>query len=174
VAKSSIDAPRVSAPLPTAADTPARLMVSGEHFEIETRRRIEIVDLTDRLVACVQGPAGRPGLHEGTLSLWSLHTTCGLFVNEAQPALLDDIRRFIEELAARDRYYRHNDPAHSDCDRRNADAHLRALVLGHALTLQVSGGQLVLGRWQRVLLAELDGPRTRAFRVQLMGLAHHG
>jgi secondary thiamine-phosphate synthase enzyme len=64
----------------------------------------------------------------------------------------------------------HNDPEHSDCDRGNADAHLRAMLLGHSVTLQVSGGEVVLGQWQRVLVAELDGPRSRSLRVQIMGL----
>jgi secondary thiamine-phosphate synthase enzyme len=52
----------------------------------------------------------------------------------------------------------------------NADAHLRAMLLGHSLTLQISGGDVVLGTWQRVLAAEMDGPRTRTVRVQLMGI----
>ena len=52
-----------------------------------------------------------------------------------------------------------------DCDRFNADAHLRAMLLGHSLSLQVSGAKLVLGQWQRVLVAELDGPRARTLRV---------
>ena len=76
----------------------------------------------------------------------------------------------VEEIVARDRYYRHNDPEHSDCDRMNADSHLRALLLGHSLTLQVSGGEVVLGQWQRLLMAELDGPRTRTVRVQVIGI----
>ena len=65
----------------------------------------------------------------------------------------------------------HNDPAHSDCDRMNADSHLRAMLLGHSLTLPISGGEVVLGQWQRILLAELDGPRPRTIRVQIMGAA---
>jgi thiamine phosphate synthase YjbQ (UPF0047 family) len=52
----------------------------------------------------------------------------------------------------------------------NADSHLRAMLLGHTLTVQVSGGELVLGRWQRLLLAELDGPRTRTLRLTAMGI----
>jgi len=59
---------------------------------------------------------------------------------------------------------------HSDCDRQNADSHLRAMFLGHGLSLQISGGELVLGQWQRVLMAELDGPRTRSLRITVMGI----
>ena len=109
-------------------------------------------------------------IREGIVSLWSLHTTCTLFINEFQSALLSDIRRFLEQMVARDEEWLHNDPNHSDCDRMNADSHLRALLLGHSLTLQVSGGEVVLGQWQRVLMAELDGPRARTLRVQAWGV----
>ena len=60
---------------------------------------------------------------------------------------------------------------HSDYDRTNADSHLRALLLGHCLTLQVSGGEVVLGQWQRILMAELDGPRARSLRIQVLGVS---
>ena len=95
-----------------------------------------------------------------------MHTTCAVFINEFQKALLSDIKRFLEKMVARDGYYLHNDPDHSDCDRMNADSHLRAMLLGHTLTLQISGGEVVLGQWQRILMAELDGPRSRTLRVR--------
>jgi secondary thiamine-phosphate synthase enzyme len=100
-----------------------------------------------------------------------MHTTCALFINEFQTALLSDIKRFLEHVVARDAEYLHNDPNYSDCDRMNADSHLRALLLGHSLTLQVSGGEVVLGQWQRILMAELDGPRARSLRIQIFGVS---
>ena len=63
------------------------------------------------------------------------------------------------------------DALEAACDRMNADSHLRALLLGHSLTLQVSGGEVVLGQWQRILMAELDGPRARSLRVQIFGIS---
>jgi secondary thiamine-phosphate synthase enzyme len=143
------------------------LLIRGDSFTIDTRERLEIIDLTDRVMAHLR----KAGIREGVVSLWSMHTTCALFINESQRALLADITQLLEDFAARDRYYRHNDPEHSDCDRANADAHLRAMLLGHSLTLQVSGGEVVLGQWQRILMAELDGPRTRTVRVQILGSA---
>ena len=74
-------------------------------------------------------------------------------------------------MVARDAEWMHNNPEHSDCDRMNADSHLRALLLGHNLTLQVSGGEVVLGQWQRILMAELDGPRARSLRIQIFGVS---
>jgi len=108
------------------------------------------------------------GIREGLVSLWSMHTTCCVFINEFQAALQQDIKHFLEELVSRDAEWRHNDPEHSDCDRMNADSHLRAMLLGHSLTLQVSGGEVVLGQWQRVLMAELDGPRKRGVVLQVL------
>lgn len=150
--------------------TPASgaLVVHGECLTIDTTERIQLVDLTDKLMSY----ARQSRIREGTLTLWSMHTTCALLVNEAQRALVADMIKFLEDIVAKDRYYMHNDPQHSDCDRMNADAHLRAMLLGHSLTLQISGGELALGQWQRVLMAELDGPRTRTLRAQVMGVTN--
>ena len=126
-----------------------------------------MVDLTDRIVQLVRAQ----GVREGLANVWVLHTTCAVFINENQKALHADIKRVLEQLVPREADWRHNDPAHSDCDRMNADSHLRTLLLGHSLTLQVSGGDVVLGQWQRVLMAELDGPRARTLRVQVWGIS---
>ena len=150
-----------------ASVTSGGLVIHGENFVIDTHDRIELVDLTDRVMECVR----RLEIREGMLALWSMHTTCALFINESQTALLDDIKRFLEDVVAQDRYYRHNDPEHSDCDRMNADSHLRAMLLGHSLTLQISGAEIVLGQWQRILMAELDGPRARTLRMQVLGVS---
>ena len=154
-------------PVQTVASVAAgALVIHAETLSVDTTARIAVIDLTDRLMEQVR----KSQVREGNLSLWSMHTTCALFINESQPALLSDITRFLEDIVAHDRYYRHNDPEHSDCDRGNADAHLRAMLLGHSLALQISGGEVVLGHWQRILMAELDGPRTRTVRLQILGL----
>jgi secondary thiamine-phosphate synthase enzyme len=142
------------------------LTIHGETIVIQTDNRVELVDLTQRVMEFVR----RFPVREGLVSLWSMHTTCSLFINEFQTALLSDIKRFLEQMVARDAEWMHNHPDHSDCDRMNADSHLRALLLGHNLTLQVSGGEVVLGQWQRILMAELDGPRARSLRIQIFGI----
>src|SRR5947207_1898406 len=143
------------------------LTIQGETFVVQTDQRVEVVDLTDRIMEFVR----RCNMREGFVSIWSMHTTCTLFINEFQAALLSDIKRFLETMVARDAEYMHNDPQHSDCDRMNADSHLRAMLLGHNLTLQISGGEVVLGQWQRILMAELDGPRARSLRAQIFGIS---
>ncbi len=150
-----------------ATATAGGLTIHGETFIVQTDQRVELVDLTNRVMEYVR----KFNIREGLVSLWSMHTTCTLFINEFQTALLSDIKRFLEHMVARDAEYMHNDPQHSDCDRMNADSHLRAMLLGHNLTLQISGGEVVLGQWQRILMAELDGPRARSLRIQVFGIS---
>jgi secondary thiamine-phosphate synthase enzyme len=151
----------------TGSSATGSFVVHADTLVVQTDERIELIDVTDRIGAIVGGSPVR----EGLVSLWSMHTTLSVFMNESQPALHADIKRLLEQIVDRDADWKHNDPEHSDCDRFNADAHLRAMLLGHSLSLQVSGGKLVLGQWQRVLVAELDGPRARTVRVQIMGMA---
>jgi len=167
MSKSSTSTVRETPVSDVSTATAGGLSIHGETLVIETDERLEVIDLTDRVMSLVR----RLHVREGLVNLWSMHTTCALFINEFQPALLDDIKRFLEHMVERDTEWRHNDPAFSDCDRMNADSHLRALLLGHSLTLQISGGEVVLGQWQRILLAELDGPRARSLRVQVWGIA---
>jgi len=150
-----------------ASATSGGLTIHGETFVVQTDQRVELVDLTNKVMEYVR----HFNIREGIVSLWSMHTTCSLFINEFQTALLSDIRRFLEQMVARDAEWLHNNPDHSDCDRSNADSHLRALLLGHSLTLQISGGEVVLGQWQRILMAELDGPRARSLRIQVFGVS---
>jgi secondary thiamine-phosphate synthase enzyme len=150
-----------------ATATVGGVTIHGETIVIDTDQRVELVDLTTRIMDLVR----RFKVTEGLVSIWSMHTTCTLFINEFQVALQADIKRFLEQMVARDAEYLHNDPNHSDCDRQNADSHLRAMLLGHSLSLQISGGEVVIGQWQRILMAELDGPRARSLRVQIFGIS---
>lgn len=168
MSKSSVVTVRETPLARTTSASIGGLAVVAETIEIDSTDRLELVDLTDTVMAFVR----RSGVKEGQLSLWSMHTTCSVFINESQQALENDIKAFLEHVVARGEYYRHNDPKLSDCDRQNADSHLRAMVLGHSVTMQVSGGEVVIGRWQRILCAELDGPRTRTVRAQVMGIAN--
>jgi secondary thiamine-phosphate synthase enzyme len=165
MSKSSIVNGQAAAQTSTASA--GGVIVRADTLTLDTKDRVELTDITDRVREMVITSAVR----EGIVSLWSMHTTCAVFINEAQRALHSDIKRLLETMVDRDGDWMHNDPQHSDCDRVNADSHLRAMLLGHSLTLQVSGGEPVLGQWQRVLVAELDGPRSRTLRVQVMGLS---
>ncbi|HSF03416.1 MAG TPA: YjbQ family protein, partial [Solirubrobacterales bacterium] len=83
--------------------------------------------------------------------------------------LLHDIKATLNNVVSPQAEYRHNDPQYSDCDRHNAHSHLQATLLNHALSFPVAAGKLVLGQFQAIIAAELDGPRDRDLAVQIIG-----
>jgi secondary thiamine-phosphate synthase enzyme len=131
-----------------------------------TNDRMELLNITDRLNEMVR----KSGVKDGFIHLQSLHTTTGVFLSEWQDALVDDVRCFFEEIVEREGYYKHNDPQYSDCERQNADSHLRGMLMGQTLMLQVRNAAVLLGTWQRIVLAEFDGPRSRSVSVQICGV----
>jgi secondary thiamine-phosphate synthase enzyme len=140
--------------------------VAGTLVKVQTTGREELHNLT----AMVRDFVRSSGVRAGSVIVSSLHTTCGIFINEWQDALVHDVKAYLANAINKDVYYRHNDPAWSDCDRHNADSHLRSLMLGISLTLQVADGEVVLGEWQSIIMAEFDGPRERSIRFQAMGI----
>jgi secondary thiamine-phosphate synthase enzyme len=139
-------------------------------FRLTTRSPTEFIDLTDRL----EGFIVRAGIHAGILNVQTLHTTTAVVVNEHEPLLLEDFSRLLEGAAPRDAAYRHDDPAVrtvnlTEGERSNGHAHCRALLLPSSAAINVTDGRLRLGRWQRVFLVELDGPRDREVSALLLG-----
>jgi len=120
----------------------------------------------ENVTALVRGEVARSGIAGGLAVVTVPHTTCGLAVNEDEQGLMQDIRRLAETLlspVAAQEAFRHN------CVDDNAQAHLTSILLGHSVTLPVSGGSLELGTWQSVFLIEMDGPRTRNLTIQILG-----
>ncbi|MGH9372744.1 MAG: secondary thiamine-phosphate synthase enzyme YjbQ, partial [Vicinamibacterales bacterium] len=139
-------------------------------IRIATEHSAEFIDLTDQLEALVRDA----GIQAGLVNVQSLHTTTAIVVNEHEPLLLADIAALLERAAPRHAWYRHDDVSSrtvnlSPGERPNGHAHCRALLLGASACLNVFDGRLQLGRWQRVFLAELDGPRAREVSVLLVG-----
>ena len=131
-----------------------------------TTERLQLINVTDRINEIVR----KSGVRDGIVHLQSLHTTAAVFLNEWQDALLHDVRTYLDHLVPAGREWRHNDPRYSDCERQNADSHLRGMVLGQSLCLQVRNSAVLLGTWQSIILAELDGPRSRSMSVQVSGI----
>ena len=136
-----------------------------ETLRVVTDKRCELYNLTERIADILR----RHDVKDGMVLLSSLHTTMALFVNEWQSALLHDVKSMLEKVVSPKDAWQHNDPALSDCDRHNAHSHLQASLLGHALSFSVSKGKLVLGQFQAIIAAELDGPRNRDLAVQIIG-----
>jgi len=155
--------PELTSELTGAAFTP---VIVAHVLNFTTRHKFELINLTQQVEELV----GKASIRGGFALLQSLHSTAALFVNEWQEALLDDFRTLLEQAVPADAPWRHNDPRYSDCDRSNAASHLRASLLGSSAVLAVRRGQLVRGTWQSIILAELDGPRTRTVSLQILGV----
>jgi len=139
---------------------------------IITERSTEFIDLTESL----EDLLADSHILTGFLNVQSLHTTASIVVNEGEPLLLRDFECLLRKVAPQEALYQHDDEAVrtvnvSPGERPNGASHCRALMLGTSACLNVVNGRLVLGRWQRVFLAELDGPRSRDISVLLMGEA---
>jgi len=138
-------------------------------IRIETEYPTQFIDLTSDLEAFVAAS----GIQSGLLNIHSLHTTAGIVVNEHEPLLLTDMAGLLERLAPVDAVYRHDNITLRtvNCvlgEPPNGHSHCRALLLGSTAALNVIDGDLQLGRWQRVFLVELDGPRTRDVSLLLL------
>ncbi len=131
-----------------------------------TQERYQLINITDRINEIVR----KSGIRDGMVHLQSLHTTTAVFLNEWQDALIHDVGTFLDQVVGRHLPWRHNDPLFSDCERKNADSHLKGMLLGQTLTLQVRNSTVLLGTWQSIILAELDGPRSRSMSVQVVGI----
>ena len=152
---------------PTVEVATGTYRVVSTLVKVQTQEREELHNMTQLVRDFVKSS----GIRAGSVIISSLHTTSAIFINEWQEALIHDVKAYLASAVSKDNYYRHNDPQWSDCDRHNADSHLRTLLLGMSLCLQIADGDLVLGEWQSVLMAELDGPRERSIRIQAMGIA---
>jgi secondary thiamine-phosphate synthase enzyme len=151
------------------ADTAAPRRTHRAILRVETHAQTEFIDLTDRLRALVAGCA----LDCGLVHVQTCHTTMGLLINEAEPLLLEDLAERLAQWAPSSIAYRHDDVSRRAVnvgpgERTNGFAHCRAALVGATESLQVIDGELCLGRWQRLLLAEFDGPQPRAVSVMLV------
>jgi secondary thiamine-phosphate synthase enzyme len=136
----------------------------------DTHHPIQFIDLTAEVEALVT----EAGIQTGLVNIQSRHTTTAIIVNEHEPLLHADMAALLERVVPHDASYRHDDATLRtvNCvpgERPNGHSHCRALLLAPAVCLNIVSGRLQLGRWQRVFLAELDGPRCREVSVLLMG-----
>ena len=141
------------------------MKVFSTSFTLSSEERTEVSDITKLVRDAVQ----QFPVSTGIALVNTLHTTCALFVNEFQRALIEDLKALAERLVPERSGYRHDDPRVSDCERGNAHAHLRAALLGRNIAVALNHGELTLGRFQSIIFAEFDGPRRREISVQVIG-----
>lgn len=127
-------------------------------IEIKTKEPIEVVDITSQVQKAVE----ESNMESGLCLAYTLHTTTGITVNEAESGLVKDILNMLETLVPRKNGYLH------DRSDGNAHAHLKAVLLGNSAAIAFESKRLILGTWQRVLFIELDGPRHRSINVKML------
>lgn len=131
-------------------------MITKE-IQLKTKTRIELVDITSQVERVVE----EAGVTEGICVLTVPHTTAAITVNEnADPSVKGDIITKLNALVPVGDRYQHREG--------NADAHIKATMVGPSETLLVGGGRLSLGTWQGVFFCEFDGPRTRRVVIRIL------
>lgn len=149
-----------------AAVATAGARVVSAHLTLHTRRAREFIDITDQIRQTVSDASLRHGL----AVIMSAHTTACIVVNEHEPELLKDLDRLLSEIAPAERPYAHNGVPCGKGEQPNGHAHCQALLLSSSASLPIVDGRLVLGRFQRIFLLELDCARRREVTVALLGV----
>jgi secondary thiamine-phosphate synthase enzyme len=141
-----------------------------ERLRFRTECAPEFVDITEDVLGVLQ----RSGVRDGFVVVFSRHTTAGIRVNEAEPLLFQDMEAMLSRIAPSGIYYRHNDLTVrtenlTENEEMNGHAHCQHLLIGASETVPCQDGELLLGRWQRIFLIELDCSREREVLVQVVG-----
>jgi len=130
-----------------------------EYLFFETPKRRELVNITSRIAQTVAASQ----VVEGFCLVSAMHITAGIWVNDEEPGLKEDLMEFLELLAPK-KDYRHHQTGED-----NGDAHLKRTLVGHQVILPVTKGRLDLGPWEQVFYAEFDGRRRKRVVVKVIG-----
>ena len=127
-------------------------------FKTDTKR--DYINITSQ----VQQAVGESQVQEGMVLVSAMHITAGVYVNDAESGLIQDIDQWLEELAPYGPDYRHHRTGET-----NGDAHLKSLLIHHEVIVPITAGQLDLGPWQQIYYAEFDGQRRKRVVIKVMG-----
>jgi len=139
-------------------------------IKLKTVATLDFIDITDKVKAKLK----KAGIKRGVINIQSLHTTMAVIVQEGEPLLLSDFKKVLEKVAPRTTKYMHdnfdirtvnmnpNEPI-------NGHSHCKAMFLTTSSFLNITKGQLQLGKWQRIFAIELDNARPRQIALQIMG-----
>jgi len=131
-----------------------------EYLWFETSKQREYINITER----VRDVLHRSGVREGMVLVSAMHITAGVYVNDAESGLIQDIDEWLEKVAPFDAHYRHHRTGET-----NGDAHLKSLLVHHEVIVPVTAGELDFGPWQQIYYAEFDGRRRKRVIIKVMG-----
>lgn len=136
------------------------MKTATDYLWFETKKRRELINITDRVAAFVEAS----GIREGMVLVSAMHITAGVFVNDHEPGLWEDIWQWLEHLAPAREDYKHHRTGED-----NGDAHLKSLLVHHEVIVPITKGKLDLGTWQQIFYAEFDGQRRKRMILKAMG-----
>jgi secondary thiamine-phosphate synthase enzyme len=131
-----------------------------EYLTFNTKNKREYINITSEVEAALQ----KSGIREGMVLVSAMHITAGVWVNDAEDGLLQDIDDWLEDLAPFRQNYRHHRTGES-----NGDAHLKNLLVHHQVMVPITDGKLDFGPWQQIYYAEFDGQRNKRLVIKFMG-----
>jgi len=131
-----------------------------EYLWFNTKHHREYVNITPDVDKVVS----RSGIKEGFVLVSAMHITAGVYVNDAEDGLIQDIDEWLEKLAPFNLHYRHHRTGET-----NGDSHLKSLLVHHEVIVPVTDGKLDLGPWQQIYYAEFDGKRRKRVVVKALG-----
>ena len=126
-------------------------------------QRMDFVNITPQVEAAVE----KSGVREGLVLVNAMHITASVFINDDEPGLHEDYKRWLEELAPFDpspERYRHNRTGED-----NADAHHKRQVMGREVVVAITDGRLDFGTWEQIFYGEFDGRRSKRVLVKIIG-----
>ena len=127
-------------------------------FNIDRPR--EYINITDDIAQVVR----QSGIREGMVLVSAMHITAGVYVNDAEPGIIQDIDEWADRIAPQGPDYHHHRTGET-----NGDAHLKSLLIHHQVVVPITKGDLDLGPWQQIYYAEFDGRRRKRLVVKAMG-----
>lgn len=131
-----------------------------EYLTFNTKNKREIINITDKVNEALK----KSGIKEGFCLVSAMHVTAGVFVNDDEDGLIEDLTEWLEKLAPFNPSYKHHRTGET-----NADAHLKSLLIHHEVIIPVTDGRLDFGPWQQVFYAEFDGQRRKRVIIKIIG-----
>lgn len=131
-----------------------------EYLWFQTKKKREYINITSEVEAALR----KSGIQEGMILVSAMHITAGVYVNDAESGLIQDIDEWLEHLAPFKENYRHHRTGED-----NGDAHLKSLLIHHEVIVPVTTGKLDFGPWQQIYYAEFDGLRRKRLIIKVMG-----
>ncbi len=136
------------------------MKTTTEYLWFNTKSHREYINITGQ----VQEIVTKGGIEDGMVLVSAMHITAGVYVNDAEDGLIQDIDEWLERLAPFNLHYRHHRTGET-----NGDSHLKSLVIHHEVIVPITKGRLDFGPWQQIYYAEFDGQRKKRVIVKAMG-----